>query len=469
MRILLVWPNIEEAVLSNELSCCEPLPLEYLAAGLRGNHDVEISDQRLDPELTDTAHRQQPDLVGIAVPYTSAVRSARKISQDVRRLWPKAQIVLGGHHASVSSEWFDGFCADYVIQGEAATSFALLANALDQRRSTVDVPGLIPFSQLGQRSRLVIPKSLEDLPSPDRTLVARHRSQYFHSIYRPVTLVRFSVGCPYACTFCSLWKVTERRYITQSAERIVQELSEIEGKNIYVIDDEAFIQPQRMRRLASVVAEARLSKRYHMYVRADTIMRDCAVIEAWADIGLDSVLVGAESMRPDELDLYDKRAKVDETSAAVRFLHSLGIKIRANFIVRPTYTKDDFDRLAGTVTDLGIDLPSFSVLTPLPGTDLFNDTRAELISDNPDLFDCYHTLYPTRLPIEEFYSELAGLLQKTAAHNASGADASPMFYYSQRDAFGRMLKAIKNGYLLNDVPWRALQATDVAGGAQSSA
>ena len=114
-----------------------------------------------------------------------------------------------------------------------------------------------------------------------------------------------------------------------------------------------------------------------------------------------------------------------------------------------------FDQLADTVASLKIDLPSFSVLTPLPGTKLYEDTRSDLISDNPELYDCYHSLFRTRLPLREFYYELAKLLEVTAKRPSCGArdDGSSVFYFSNNGAFQKMIETVKEGYQLNTQIW----------------
>jgi hypothetical protein len=50
-------------------------------------------------------------------------------------------------------------------------------------------------------------------------------------------------------------------------------------------------------------------------------------------------------------------------------------------------------------------LATFPVLTPLPGTDLYEQVRSEMMTHNYDYFDFIHTLLPTRLPLEAFYEE----------------------------------------------------------------
>lgn len=474
MNVLLIWPQNPHSVLSDELSCSEPLPLEYLAGALRGDHDVRIHDLRLDPPLATLAAGPAPDVVGLAIPYTTIVRSVHHIAHEVRRLWPEVPIVVGGHHPTMSGEWLDGLPADYIVLGEGGHALKALVEQLERHGRLVDeIPGVGPFDQRRKVAYHPDLVTLDDMPFPDRSPVARHRDRYFHSIYRPVVLMRFSAGCPYKCNFCSLWRVTDRRYLTKDVPRVLAELEAVDGDSIYVVDDEAFIQPRRMLQLADAIEQSGIRKRYHMYVRADTALRHPEVIGRWAEIGLDSVLVGAESMSDAELDEYDKGAHASETRGAVALFHSLGIKVRTNFIIKPSYVGEDFDRVARTVAELGIDMPSFSVLTPLPGTVLYERTRDQFVSDNPDLFDCYHSLLPTTMPEPQFYRSFADLLERTASRQTPGINRQEdpsVFYFSTNGAFGRMLEAVRQGHLLSQESWQAPalapreQAAGLAGG-----
>jgi methyltransferase len=456
VRILLVWPRNERAVLSDALSCCEPLPLEYLAGALKQHHDVAIYDERLDPPIWNAPAEPSPDLVGIAVPFTTSSWAARALSRKIRRRWPRATIVLGGHHPTVSSDWLDGYEADYVVLGEGAEPLCHLVGEIERRGVCGVAPGVVPYNdRLGQND---FPKlrTFNEVPAPDRTLLARNQERYFHSIYNPVALMRFSVGCPYQCSFCVLWRMTERRYVTKEIPRVVSELADISVENVYVVDDEAFIQPQRMLMLADAIDQSGIHKRYHMYVRTDTAVRHPDVIARWAEIGLDSVLVGAESMSDSELQDYAKGTTVTQTDEAVRLFHGLGIKVRANFIVRPEYTREDFTRLSHSVEKLNIDLPTFAVLTPLPGTRLHEEWRPRIVDDNPDLYDCYHSLLPTRLPLKEFYGSFANLLRAAADRGPiEGYSDASVFYYSTDGAFERMLSELQSGPAVHQIAWRS--------------
>jgi methyltransferase len=447
MRVLLIWPRNERASLNDEMSCCEPLGLEYLAGALRKHHDVEILDERLDPPLEEwAADCEPPDVVGIAIPFTASIRPSRRASRIARAIWPTAVIVLGGHHPTVSSEWMDGFDADWVVAGEGGPSFCALLEAIERRVQPPDIAGLARYDAREEIRRGVTPApdALQSLPMPDRTITARHRASYFHSIYQPVSLIRFSTGCPFHCNFCSLWRITERRYLVKEEERIIDELQAIDGENVYVVDDEAFIQPGRMLALADAIDDAGLRKRYHMYVRTDTALRRQDVMERWAALGLDSVLVGAESMTDGELAGYQKGTTAQQTQEAIELFHRYGVKVRANFIVDPTWGEDGFDRLERTIAELGVDLPSFSVLTPLPGTNLFDESRSQIVTDDPDMFDLWHSVLPTRLVPDRFHERLAGLF--VLASGRSSDASSAVFYYGNNGAFERMIRSIRDGW-----------------------
>ena len=447
MRVLLIWPRNEPAILDHALSCCEPLSLEYLAGALRSHHDVLIHDLRLDPPLDTLVGQEPPGLVGLAIPYTTTVRAARQVAREIKRLWPDVPLVIGGHHPTVSSGWLGGLAADYVIAGEGGLALRYLADQLELGARVGQFPALAPFGP-SYRDCVQFPAltSLDELPSPDRSLLERHHQHYFHSVYRPVALARFSAGCPYACSFCVLWRLTGQRYLTHSIPRILADLQAIEVENVYVVDDEAFIQARRMRQLAADIANSGIRKRYHMYIRTDTALRHPDVMAQWAEIGLNSVLMGAEATTNEELAVYKKGTNAAQTRAAVRLFQSLGVKVRTNFIIQPGYTEVDFRRVEQVVKELGIDLPTFAILTPLPGTRFFQETRSHFISENPDLFDCYHTLLATRLPLDRFYDAFAHLLGNVAGRaNRLGSTSPGVFYYSSDDAFGRMLAAIRQG------------------------
>ena len=250
---------------------------------------------------------------------------------------------------------------------------------------------------------------LDALPFPRRDLTSAYRNSYFSEWMRPLASIRTSKGCHFRCQFCALWKVTGGRYFVRKPECIVEELGAIKEKYIFFSDDESLLDTKRMEALADLIKTTGIDKRYFLYGRSDTISKHPDLIEKWKKIGLERVFVGLEFMRDADLNLIRKGSTVANNIKAIQVLKDLDIGIFPMFIVKPEFEKKDFADLKKYCLGLELDFIGFSVLTPLPGTDLYDEVKDRLINFNYDYFDFFHTLLPTALPVKDFYKELVAL------------------------------------------------------------
>jgi radical SAM superfamily enzyme YgiQ (UPF0313 family) len=253
---------------------------------------------------------------------------------------------------------------------------------------------------------------LDAFPFPDRTLTAKYRGQYYSEWMKPLASIRTSKGCPHRCNFCALWKVAGGRYLKREPARIVEELAGIEEPFVFFADDESLVDAPRMMTLARMIKDAGIKKRYFLYGRSDTIAGNPELLEAWRDVGLARVFVGLESFKDEDLEYVKKRSTISDNDRAVAILHDLGIQLYASFILRPEFGKDDFDALRRYCRKLRLHFAGFAVLTPLPGTDLYEEVKDRLLTHNYDYFDFVHTLLPTELPLQEFYKEYCQLYKR---------------------------------------------------------
>jgi len=110
--------------------------------------------------------------------------------------------------------------------------------------------------------------------------------------------------------------------------------------------------------------------------------------------------------------------KVDKTNTAyinneaVRILQANGVIIWGAFIVDPDWTVEDFKALRDYVTRKQITHTQFTILTPLPGTQLYQERYDELLTDDYTVYDTMHAVVPTKLPREEFYYEYSQLYRQ---------------------------------------------------------
>ncbi|UCG88074.1 MAG: cobalamin-dependent protein [Gemmatimonadota bacterium] len=410
MKILLVQPASPfGAIAGDDWFLFEPLALEYLAAAVPDD-EVRILDLRLDGDLCDTLETFQPDLVG-ATAYTVHVNTVKHLCETVKQWNADAVTVVGGHHATVAPDDFADPAVDLTVVGEGVVPFREIVSRLKQRAGLEGIPGV---AVSGSNSFIPLEDSvaadIDALPQPARRLTAAYRSQYFCDWMRPLASIRTSKGCPYRCKFCALWKLTCGKYIKREPRNVVDELGAIEEENVFFADDESLLDSRRMQDLAGLIREAGIEKRYFLYGRSDTIARNPDLLRAWKEIGLTRVFVGLEFFRDEDLEYVGKGSKLSDNEKAVGILQDLEIDIYASMILRPDFEKQHFKELRRYCRALRLDYPTFAVLTPLPGTDLYDEVKHDLITDNYDYFDFIHTLLPTRLPLKQFYKNYAWLI-----------------------------------------------------------
>lgn len=412
MRILLIQPPKSIKTIGGEdIFIYEPLSLEYLAAGVSAEHDVMIMDLRLDHDLDHALAEFGPDVVGITA-YTVHVGVVKSLCKKIKTWDPRILTVVGGHHATVMPEDFVDRFIDVVVTGEGVFVFREIVRRREKKEALLNIPGTIvrrDGSVLHTPSDAM--PELDSFPFPVRSLTAKYRSRYFSEWMKPLASIRTSKGCPYRCTFCAEWKVAGGKYFKRKPERIVEELGQIAEPFVFFADDESLIDAGRMAELARLIHLSGIKKRYFLYGRSDTISNNPGLLETWRRIGLDRVFVGLESNQDRDLRLIRKGSTTTDNARAIEILHALDIEIYASFIVRPEFTREEFSSYPDYCRRMGLNYASFAVLTPLPGTDLYEETKDILLTHDHDFFDFIHTILPTTLPLTEFYAELCDLYQ----------------------------------------------------------
>jgi len=409
MNVLLIQPP-SQTPLMDQVYLFEPLALEYLGAGAQQDgHQVRLHDARIDSDIERAVREFQPDVVGLTA-FTSHLNIVRDLAASIRRLRPETFLVIGGHHATVVPEDFNDNTFDLVVIGEGVVALREILRELIGARNFYGIAGLgIPRAG---GMYFTPPRSytpLDELPLPDRSLTAASRSRYFSEWFKPLASVRTSLGCTARCTFCALWSITGGKYLRRDPVKVVEEIKGIAEENVFFCDDESMCDTRRMEQLADLIGEAGIRKRYFLYARVDTIVKHPDLFAKWARIGLSQVFVGMEDFSDERLTAMKKGVTTDQQIKAASILRDLGVMMYASFMVDPAYTRDDFRALNTYIRKLKLTYATFTVMTPLPGTELHASHRHELLSNKPELYDMLHALLPTKLPLQEFYQEMAKL------------------------------------------------------------
>lgn len=414
MRASLFKPSTSGILGLDMITLTEPLGLECVAGALleRG-HECRIVDLRLESLEKGLASTRRfgPNIIGIQCNFTTERYRTAELAALLKREFPEALILVGGHDASRSPEWFASPGIDAVAIGDGEDTVVDLAAAVASRADLEGVPGLMLNTPQGPvyTGPARVCDNPDELPLPARGLISRHANSYYMSFCKPLALLETARGCPYACSFCSVWKFHNRTYREKSPQRVLRELSEIDAPNVFITDDIFWLNTRRCEELARGIQKTGRGRHFYIQSRTDIVLRHTDLVKMWRDTGRITVFLGLEKLDDGGLRSINKRNSADTNERAIELLQSLGVGYAANFIVDPDWDHSDFQKLRAWIRRTGSYNTSFSVLTPLPGTDLWDQVGDRVDTSNLDLFDLEHAVLPTRLPLEEFYEEYTSL------------------------------------------------------------
>lgn len=393
----------------------EPLALEMVAATIP-SHDLRILDMRVEDDLAGALEQFAPDMV-VVTALTTEVYAARDVMKAAKDFSSEIFTVIGGIHASLMPEDFHLPYVDAVAGGEAELNFPQLVEAVDSHSSMKDIPDISWRNADGKFvSNPSGPMTLEmdKLPMPRRDLIERNRDKYFWLFNKPDIAMVTGRGCPFRCNFCSVWQFYKGLTRQMSAARVIEEIKTIDIGHITFMDDNFLMNYKRETAIADMIVAEGIQKGYSMECRTDSIVRHPDLVKKWADIGLSSVLLGLEAISDKALKGVNKGTTMKTNDEAVRIMHDNGVIVWGAFITDPAWEADDFKRLRDYVDTMRITQAQFTVLTPLPGTELYRQRKDELLTDDYTCFDALHAVTETRLPREEFYKLYAGLYQQSS-------------------------------------------------------
>ncbi len=426
-RVCLMTPPAGNALGLEMITMLEPLGLICVAGALRERgQDCQVLDLRIEGgrDWVHKARSFDPQVIGVQCSFTSDRLRVASLAGELREQFPGALLVMGGHDASRDPDWFLHTGCDAVVIGDGEEVMPGLVDAWQAGLSFRTVPGLA-FLESGAvvRTASAVPRaSADDLPYPARDLISGYQKHYYSSYLKPAALLETARGCPFRCSFCSVWKFHGGRFREKSVERIIRELREISAPNVFITDDIFWLNRDRDSALAQAILDAGIRKRFIMQTRTDLIVRSPELVEKWTRCGRLTVFLGLEKVDDEGLKSVNKRNTAATNEKAIDILRDLKVGYTPNFIVDPAWDRKHFRQLRDWVTRTGSYNAGFSILTPLPGTDLWDEVHESVDASNWELFDLEHTVLPTALPMEEFYAEYAGLWQCAldVRHRAQG-------------------------------------------------
>ena len=333
------------------------------------------------------------DLVGIST-ITLTAPGAYALVKRIKRM-RDIPVVMGGAHVSFMADEALDVGADYVVRCEGDETFIELLRALRDGGSGLDeIAGLSYKAEDGHRHNPDRPPvdDLTKLPWPDLSLV----EGFEKSKIIPVLTSR---GCPFNCNFCSVTEMFGRRYRFRETADVLAELETLYAKKprgiFFFYDDNFTASPAHTKELLRGMKERGITPRWTAQARVD-VVRDPELMQLMKDTGCVFLYLGLESINPATLEAFHKSQTVEDIVEAVRVIHQYGIKVHGMFVLGSD--EDDRETIRDTVRfarRTGIDTVQFLVLTPMPGTEVYDDLVREdrIFVHDWSKFSGHHVVY----------------------------------------------------------------------------
>jgi hopanoid C-3 methylase len=400
----------------------EPLGMEYIAAALEARgHQVTLVDLRFGRPLQHYL-RQRPSLIGIAAMHALETENVIVLASGVRAALPEVPLVIGGHTAAAYPQPFSQAGIDAIVLDDGERAMPAIADAIEARRPLSTVPGLAVPSG-GGWIRTPSPADvfeLDDVPLPARTHVQPWRRRYACLAHRPTWLVETARGCPFRCSFCSIWQLHARTVRERSIASVCEDMAAV-GDDVFVADDLFWHHPARSLELARALRARGIRKSWILVQsRVDLVARHPELLEAWRPLAKEfDIFFGLEAATNDGLKGLVKDATVDHTASAVALARRFGYGVTGNFVIDPEWQEDDFARLWTFVDDYQLHQAGFTILTPLPGTTYFEKMRGRIGARTWAHFDMHHLLWEPALGPRRFFELYCETWQRSVL-NLSG-------------------------------------------------
>ena len=340
-------------VLFNPLSTTpgkQPLPLSLmsLAAVLEARGDTWcLVDGNVNPDPAaeivarlSAVPRSLTPMLAVTVMPGPQVAQAVAVCRRVKNILSHVIIVWGGYfptqHAATVLE---APYVDFVIRAQGDHALPALVDVIRSRGVLNRVAGL----SWKTRSEIVNnpiapPIDLDELPD-----LPYHRvdmARYIHANYLGHRTVAHSssFGCPFACSFCAVVAMSNRRWLAQSParmERVMRHLVATYGVDaVQMHDMDFFIAEGRAAEFAERIAD--LGLRWWALGRVDTLMQySDATWRALARSGLAMVFSGAESGTDAALARMNKggKAAASLTIELARRMRDFGVVPEFSFVL----------------------------------------------------------------------------------------------------------------------------------------
>lgn len=353
MKITLIKPNVGKREYSDfvDNASMEPLQLGVLAALTPDSIEVVMYDDRLEPIPYD----EPTDLAAITV-ETYTARRSYEISIQFRKRGVK--VIMGGMHVTLLPDETAGH-ADSIMIGDAEDKWAEMIT--DLQAGTL-------------KERYVC----NPVTIPQKGVLTR-RDIYEGKKYLPLSLLQFSRGCKYHCSYCASSVYFNRHQYCRPVDEVVAEIKSQKRKFLFFVDDNIVADREKAKELFRAITPLKVK-----WVSQGSIdmLEDRELMSLMVKSGCLGHVIGFESIRADSINAMgkgvNKKFVSDHYAWAIRELRKWGLQTWAAFTIgHDTDTLESIEETYRFAIENKFCFAAYNILMPYPGTPFYDMLKEE--------------------------------------------------------------------------------------------
>ena len=358
MKILLVFPRVEHGqttirdkgswtafIFGNPI-----ITLPHIAAITPREHEVKIVNEN----YMDLDFEEEADLVGITC-YTMTAPRVYEIADEFRRRGKT--VVLGGYHPTAMPHEAIQH-ADSVVMGWAEASWPKLLKDFEKGKLKKFYERDYGFD-------------IADVPPLRRDLIVRNPL---------MGAVQWTRGCGNKCEFCAISSFCNRGVMRRPIKAVVEEIKQMPNKLFIFHDPHITSSPRYARMLFKEMIRQKIRKVWMANGTTNLLEKiDDEFLKLAKKAGCLEWFIGFESVNQKSLNSVKKtHNKVENFRKLIQRLHKYGMAVQGGIIFGfDEDTPDIFDLTLEKMYEWEIDVVEVNILTPYPGTPLFDRLEKE--------------------------------------------------------------------------------------------
>jgi len=375
MKITLINPPVKEIVEAWDKPNHPHMSLGYLAGYLEYKDiPVKIIDAKLERLTCDQVAEKclGEFLIGITS-FTHEIANAVELAEKIKDVNPNAKIIIGGVHATaLPEETMNSFkIFDYLVMGEGEETLYELVIALKHGTDLGNIKGIIYRKDdniVVNEPRIGV-QDLDKLPFPAWHLFPKTKNY----------CIMTARGCPFQCIFCM--RAHGQKVRNRSVENVVKELQMLadfyKPKYVEFLDETFTLRQDR----AIAICDEMIKRGLHKKIKWGAETRVNCITQKtlykMKEAGCDMVRFGIESGNPEILKICKKGITIDQAKKAIEMAKKAKLQTQGLFIIgHPYETKKTMKDTVDLAVKLNTSIVAFGVMTPYPGTEVYNIAKA---------------------------------------------------------------------------------------------